>query len=526
MVATSSSTSKAPQKTIIVETGECVDVNDVKINTILVVKVGDAIPLNGIMVEEKCEVDEKMLTGESFPVNKELDSIVWAGTVISVQHDTYLDLHFSSHVKWSVTRVILNESNVLHSIVKDLHFSVLFVILCYLIWLTSNNSGIFWVFLESLGPDSEYLKLTIHKFLNEMEKEKPIKFSDQHLKIATNNYSNLLGSGGFGAVYKGKFRDGTMVAVKVLRGSTSNDRIEEQFMAEVGTIGKFHHLNLVRLYGFCFEKNSKALVYEYMENGSLDNYLFHENNALGFERLYEIAVGTAKGIAYLHEECQQRIIHYDIKPGNILLDNNFNPKVADFGLAKLCNRENTHITMTGVRGTLGYAAPELWMPKFPVTHKCDVYSFGILLFEIIGRRRHFNVDLPESQEWFPTWVWKKFDAGELEELTIACRIEENNKDIAERMVNVALSCVQYRPESRPIMSDIVKMLEGSIDIPKPMNPFQHLIDGTFSVNPVQSSQNNVDTTSGSDFSVMVVTEPTHAHATPIMMKPEIESTST
>jgi serine/threonine protein kinase len=122
-----------------------------------------------------------------------------------------------------------------------------------------------------------------------------------------------------------------------------------------------------------------------MENGSLDIYLFHEKNSLGYEKLHEISIGTARGIAYLHEECQHRIVHYDIKPGNILLDWNLNPKVADFGLAKLCNRENTHITMTGGRGTPGYAAPEIWMPS-PITHKCDVYSFGMLLFEIIGRR--------------------------------------------------------------------------------------------------------------------------------------------
>ena len=134
--------------------------------------------------------------------------------------------------------------------------------------------------------------------------------------------------------YKGNLTNGITVAVKVLRGN-SDKRIEEQFKAEVGTIGKVHHFNLVQLYGFCFERDLRALVYEYMENGSLDRYLFHEKKTLGYEKLYAIAVGTARGIAYLHEECQQRIIHYDIKPGNILLDRNLNPKVADFGLAKV-----------------------------------------------------------------------------------------------------------------------------------------------------------------------------------------------
>ncbi|KAK7329269.1 hypothetical protein VNO77_23424 [Canavalia gladiata] len=367
---------------------------------------------------------------------------------------------------------------------------------------------------RSASVDSQFLTLTMDKFLNDMEREKPIRFTGQQLRIATDNYSNLLGSGGFGAVYKGIFSNGTMVAVKVLRGRSSDKRIEEQFKAEVGTIGRIHHFNLVRLYGFCFEKNLIALVYEYMGNGSLDRYLFHENKTIEYEKLHEIAVGTARGIAYLHDECQQRIIHYDIKPGNILLDRNFNPKVADFGLAKLCNRENTHITMTGGRGTPGYAAPELWMP-FPITHKCDVYSFGMLLFEIIGKRRNHDTRLAESQEWFPMWIWKKFDNGLLEELVIDCKIEEKNKESARRMVKIALWCVQYKPELRPIMSVVVKMLEGSEEIPEPVNPFQHLLDGGFVAHSVQVSETYTSISS-------MVTDSSIVRATPVMRKYEIE----
>jgi serine/threonine protein kinase len=292
-----------------------------------------------------------------------------------------------------------------------------------------------------------------------------------------------------------------MVAVKVLRGS-SGKKIDEQFMAEVGTIGRIHHFNLVKLYGFCIERNLIALVYEYMENGSLDMYLFHEKNSLGYVKLHEISIGTARGIAYLHEECQHRIVHYDIKPGNILLDWNLNPKVADFGLAKLCNRENTHITMTGGRGTPGYAAPEIWMPS-PITHKCDVYSFGMLLFEIIGRRRNLDIKDTETEEWFPVWVWKKFDVGLLEEAMIECGIDEKNKEIFERMVKVALLCVQYKQDLRPMMSVVVKMLEGSLQIPKIFNPFQHLIDGTnFATHPVEVL--DAYTTSGSSFASSVL----------------------
>lgn len=186
-----------------------------------------------------------------------------------------------------------------------------------------------------------------------------------------------------------------VVVVKVLSGS-SDKKIEDQFLAEVTTIGRTHHMNLVQPYGFCFDRNLRALVYEFMPNSSLDRLLFSTDKDIEWEVLYNIAIGTAKGIAYLHEECHQIIIHYDIKPGNILLDTNFCPKAADFGLAKLCNREKTHVTMTGGRGTPGYAAPEMWMP-FPVTQKRDVYSFGMLLFEILGRRRNLDVNLPDSQ---------------------------------------------------------------------------------------------------------------------------------
>ncbi|KAM7473555.1 hypothetical protein LguiB_020798 [Lonicera macranthoides] len=307
---------------------------------------------------------------------------------------------------------------------------------------------------------------TIDQVLNEIEK--PIRFSSKQLKIATNSFSDLLGAGATGSVYKGTLPSGLIVAVKVLNGS-SKKKVEDQFLAEVSTIGTTHHINLVQLYGFCFESDLRALVYEYMENASLDRLLFNKEN-IEWEKLNDIAIGTAKGIAYLHEDCQQRIIHYDIKPENILLDVGFCPKVADFGLAKLCDRKKTHMTLTGNRGTPGYAAPEMWMP-YPVTQKCDVYSFGMLLFEILGRRRNFDLNLPESQEWFPKWVWKKFDKGKLSEVMDVCAIEEMDRGKAGRMAVIALCCVQYNSESRPLMSEVVKMLEGGVDIPIPKNPF-------------------------------------------------------
>lgn len=314
----------------------------------------------------------------------------------------------------------------------------------------------------------------MERFLSNMEKEKPIRFSSDQIASFTEEYSTILGSGGFGVVFKGLVPNGTQVAVKVLTDALDHKSIEGQFMAEVSTMGRTNHINLVKLFGFCFDRSTRALVYEYMEKGSLDGILFNENREVEWQKLNEIAIGTAKGIAYLHEECQERIIHYDIKPANILLDANLTPKVADFGLAKLCKRdESSQVQLTGYKGTPGYAAPELWMP-FPVTHKCDVYSFGILLFEILGRRRHHDINATESCQWLPRWTWEMFNNNELVVMLSLCGIEEKDRGKAEKMAMVALWCVQYSPEERPLMSSVVKMLEGDTEIPQPPNPFKHL----------------------------------------------------
>ncbi|KAL6647812.1 hypothetical protein ACP70R_015249 [Stipagrostis hirtigluma subsp. patula] len=333
-------------------------------------------------------------------------------------------------------------------------------------------------------PDRRLRHATVENFLREIAREKPIRFSPQQLARFTRNYSARLGAGGFGAVYRGALPNGLAVAVKVLHGVLDR-RSEEQFMAEVGTIGRTHHINLVRLFGFCFDDAVRALVYEFMENGALDAYLLGRGRRAAVPALRDIAVGVARGIRYLHEECQQKIVHYDIKPGNVLLDGELTPKVADFGLAQLVNRADTHMSVSGVRGTPGYAAPELWMQS-GVTEKCDVYSFGMLLLEIVGRRRNFDEAAPESQQWFPKLAWAKYESGELLELVVAaasrdhCALDIDDdvrqcEEAVERMCKVAFWCVQQQPEARPPMGVVVKMLEGEMDIAPPVNPFQHLM---------------------------------------------------
>ncbi|KAJ4744977.1 Protein kinase family protein [Rhynchospora pubera] len=361
---------------------------------------------------------------------------------------------------------------------------------------SSIDEGTTPINLETSGAAVGFSQVELEsmdRFLAEILQERPIKFTSFHLKSFTENFSEKIGSGGFGVVYKGQLPNGMPIAVKVLNGNMDK-RAEEQFMAEVGTIGRTYHLHLFRLYGFCFEPTVKALVYEYMENGSLEKHLFSSEKKIGFDKLYEIPIGTAKGIRYLHEECQQRIVHYDIKPGNVLLTVSFSPKVADFGLAKLCDRENTHFTITGTRGTPGYAAPELWMP-LPVTHKCDVYSFGMLLFEIIGRTRNFDLEL-QSKEWYPRWVWQKFEIDEMDVVLSVADIEDKYREKAERICKVALWCVQYRPDERPTMSSVVRMLEGEQAIEDPADPFRYMVAHNLESIATSSTGTTADYSSG------------------------------
>ncbi|PIA26541.1 hypothetical protein AQUCO_09100021v1 [Aquilegia coerulea] len=315
----------------------------------------------------------------------------------------------------------------------------------------------------------------VEKFLSALG---PKPYSLEDLENFTSNFSksNKVGSGGYGEVYRGQFPGGVQVAIKVL---TQKDVIEESFMAEVSTMGKAYHRNLVKLYGYCFERNMKALVYEYMENGSLDKILYENSfGCIEWEKLYNIAIGTAKGLLYLHDGWDEQIIHYDIKASNILLDRNLCPKITDFGLAKLLNRDESHVPLTRIRGTIGYNAPETWMPGSQVTYKCDVYSFGMMLFEVLGKRSNGM-----GENWFPAQVWEKFEKGQLEHVLRDCGITKKDSEKAKILSLVALWCAQYTPEIRPSMIDVVLMLEKRIPVGRPPYPFQFRQSSNSSVPP-------------------------------------------
>jgi hypothetical protein len=294
----------------------------------------------------------------------------------------------------------------------------------------------------------------------------PIRFSYIDLQSATNNFSVKLGQGGFGSVYQGILPDGTRVAVKKLEGIGQG---KKEFRAEVSTIGSIHHLHLVRIKGFCAEGAHRLLAYEFMANGSLDKWIFRKNKdefLLDWDTRFNIAVGTAKGLAYLHEDCDAKIVHCDIKPENVLLDDKFHAKVSDFGLAKLMTREQSHV-FTTLRGTRGYLAPE-WITNYAISEKSDVYSYGMVLLEIIGGRKNFDPIETSEKSHFPSYAFKMLEEGKLRDiLDSKLTIDIENDDRVFTAIKVALWCVQEDMQLRPSMTKVVQMLEGLSSVPQP-----------------------------------------------------------
>ncbi|XP_059451814.1 G-type lectin S-receptor-like serine/threonine-protein kinase At2g19130 [Corylus avellana] len=286
-----------------------------------------------------------------------------------------------------------------------------------------------------------------------------VAFGYRDLRNATKNFSDKLGGGGFGSVFKGTLSDSTLIAVKKLESISQG---EKQFRAEVRTIGTVNHVNLIRLRGFCSQGTRKLLVYEYMSNGSLESHLFHEK-FLDWKTRYQIAIGTARGLAYLHEKCRECIIHCDIKPENILLDAYLCPKVADFGLAKLVGREFSRV-LTTMRGTRGYLAPE-WISGMPITAKADVYSYGMMLFEFVSGRRNSEAYTDGKTNFFPTGAASLIAEGG-DVLSLLDPRLEGNADIEEltSVCKVACWCIQDDDTNRPPMGQVVQMLEGVLDV--------------------------------------------------------------
>ncbi|KAJ3692416.1 hypothetical protein LUZ60_012766 [Juncus effusus] len=302
--------------------------------------------------------------------------------------------------------------------------------------LLSISASLFYFFRKS-GKEKE-TRLKVERFLATYKVTKPTRYTFNELKKITKHFKNKLGQGGFGSVYKGELSNGLQVAVKMLERSKG---VGEEFINEVATIGRIHHVNIVRLLGFCYEGTRRALVYEFMSNNSLEKYVITRKNSsalsLRMEKLLQIAIGIARGIEYLHQGCNEQILHFDIKPHNILLDDNLNPKIADFGLAKLCAKDQSIITMTAARGTMGYIAPEVYSRNFgTVSYKSDVYSFGMLLLEMVVGKKGEDPEIEnQSDEYFPELIYNQLVLGQ--QLHLEIQMSSSQEEIVKKLIIIA-----------------------------------------------------------------------------------------
>ncbi|SPT15848.1 unnamed protein product [Triticum aestivum] len=296
----------------------------------------------------------------------------------------------------------------------------------------------------------------------------PKIFTYNELEKATSGFHEVLGSGASGTVYKGQLQDEHPTSIAVKKIEKLQQETEKEFMVEVQTIGQTFHKNLVRLLGFCNEGTDRLLVYEFMTNGSLNEFLFGDARPHWSLRV-QVALGVARGLLYLHEECSTQIIHCNIKPQNILLDDNFMAKIADFGLAKLLRANQTQ-TYTGIRGTRGYVAPE-WFKNIGITSKVDVYSFGVILLELVCCRRNVELEIADEERSILTyWANDCYRCGRIDLLVEGDDEANFNIKKAERFVAVALWCLQEEPTMRPTMLKVTQMLDGAVQIPTPPDP--------------------------------------------------------
>ncbi|PWA86578.1 protein kinase superfamily protein [Artemisia annua] len=314
------------------------------------------------------------------------------------------------------------------------------------------------------------------------------RFKYSEIKKMTNSFHEKLGQGGYGSVYKGNLPGGQLVAVKLLSEATGDGN---DFINEVASISRTSHVNIVTLLGFCIEEKKRALMYEFMPNGSLDKFLRSDSSPLEWNTLILIAKGIARGLEYLHRGCNTRIVHFDIKPHNVLLDEEFVPKISDFGLAKLCKRKESIVSVTGARGTAGYMAPEVFLRSLGgASHKSDVYSYGMMVLEMTGaHKRNKASKTATSEEYFPDWIYKQVETGgNLGDYGVKTEEEE---ELARKMMIVSLWCIQSNPLDRPSITKVIEMLEGSFEsLEVPPKRFWSSATGSAQVTSLSATQSS------------------------------------
>ncbi|XP_020977932.1 LEAF RUST 10 DISEASE-RESISTANCE LOCUS RECEPTOR-LIKE PROTEIN KINASE-like 2.4 [Arachis ipaensis] len=309
------------------------------------------------------------------------------------------------------------------------------------------------------------------------------RYTYSQVKKMTNSFCEELGKGAFGVVYKGSLSDNRQVAVKILKESKDNGKEfngeelkGEEFINEVASIIGTAHVNIVPFLGFCYKPNKRALIYEFMPNGSLDKFINEEVCKLDGSRLYQIIIGIARGLEYLHWRCNTKILHLDIKPQNILLDEDFVPKIADFGLAKICTKKESIVCLQRVGGTAGYIAPEVYSQIYTevsrVSHKSDVYSYGKLILKVMGGKKNYNNnDLHTSEMYFTDWIYEELEQDNFSTRCLTDIDDEN--DLTKKIILISMWCIQKNPSDRPCMKKVIEMLEGPLDSvafpPKPEN---------------------------------------------------------
>ncbi|KAL6638385.1 hypothetical protein ACP70R_023880 [Stipagrostis hirtigluma subsp. patula] len=343
-------------------------------------------------------------------------------------------------------------------------FGACMILLTFFVWYKTHYGMMPWQRRSMNAP-------RIESFLQKQGTSHPKRYTYSEVKRMTKSFAHKLGQGGFGTVYRGNLTDGCEIAVKMLK-DTEDDG--QDFMNEVASISQTSHVNVVTLLGFCLQGSKRALIYEYMPNGTLEKFTFGNNSTdgdqtLSWDKLFEIVIGIARGLKYLHSGCNTRIVHFDIKPQNILLDQDFRPKISDFGLAKLCRKRESKISIVGARGTIGYIAPEVFSRNYgPVSSKSDVYSYGMVVLEMVGARKQINVSTDGSSKYFPQWLYDELDQF----CSATSGISSETTELIRKMIIVGLWCIQISPANRPSMSKVIEMLESNtVDLQLPSKAF-------------------------------------------------------
>ncbi|KAJ9163143.1 hypothetical protein P3X46_022842 [Hevea brasiliensis] len=382
-----------------------------------------------------------------------------------------------------IARVSLKLSKAFH-LIAGADIAVIFAVLvCLMIRLRYNRRR--QLLVTQLVSEGRELRIE-YSFLRKVAGV-PIKFRFKELEEATGNFQSLLGQGASASVFKGILADGTAIAVKRIE---KEERGEKEFRSEVAAIASVQHVNLVRLLGYCIAAGGpRFLVYDFIPNGSLDCWIFPKRGTrdlpggcLSWELRYGVAIDVAKALSYLHHDCRSRVLHLDVKPENILLDENYRAIVTDFGLSKLMRKDESRV-ITNIRGTRGYLAPE-WLLEHGISEKSDVYSYGMVLLEMIGGQRNVcllqkgNDRSQRTWQYFPKIVNQKMREGKLMEVVDHRLVESGDIDEKEvkRLVHIAFWCIQEKPRLRPSMAHVVEMLEDRVAVVEPPDTQMIVID--------------------------------------------------